>query len=150
MQQCSIYDRSLKFSRFIYGLVVLIAFLIRSKWLVLIISILTILGALSLNFNIPYQIHIFVEKNILRKRTRPLQKESGELSFVSAMTGILLLIGFLLLQFTTYTSFAWIYILIVTLMIFVACLVGFCVATMLYILLKNFLSKTKTTHNKRA
>ncbi|MFA6896683.1 MAG: DUF4395 family protein [Patescibacteria group bacterium] len=150
MQQCSIYDRSLKFSRFIYGVIVLIAFFIHSKWLVLAVGVLTILGAFSLKLNIPYQIHVFVEKNVLKKKVRPLQKESGELSFVSGMTGLLLLIGFLLLQFTKYTSFAWIYILVVTLMIFVACLVGFCVATLMYILLKNFLLKTKTIHTKRA
>lgn len=144
MPQCSVYDRSLKFSRLIYGLIVLFAFLIQNKWLILLVSILTIVGALSLNFNIPYQIHILLEKHLLkRKDVETSERDFGELSFVSAATGILLLIGFLLLQFTEYTQFAWIYILIVTAMIFMACLVGFCVATFMYILIRN-----RFTHNK--
>ncbi len=137
MQQCSIYDKSLKFSRFTYGVLVLIAFFIHSKWLVLVVGILTILGAISLKFNIPYQLHVLIGKKFLKKNFEILQKESGELSFVSAATGVLLIIGFLLLQFTMLTNFAWIYILIVTLMIFLACLVGFCVATLMYIALKK-------------
>lgn len=144
MPQCSVYDRSLKFSRFIYGLIVLFAFLIQNKWLILIVSILTIMGAFSLIFNIPYQTHILMEKYLLKRRDVEIsERDFGELSFVSAATGILLLIGFLLLQFTEYTQFAWIYILIVTAMIFMACLVGFCVATFIYILIRN-----RFIHNK--
>jgi hypothetical protein len=144
MQQCSIYDKSLKFSRFIYAIVVLIAFLIQNKWLVLAVSFLTIIGAFSLSLNFPYQLHILTEKYLMKKNAvQPSIKDFGEISFVSAITGILLLIGFLLLQFTKYTSFAWIYILIVTAMIFMACLVGFCVATMMYIVIRNKFSTHK-------
>lgn len=140
MQQCSVYDKSLKFSRFIYGLVVLIAFFIDSKWLILVVSILTIIGAFSLDFNIPYQFHTLVEKYFLKKNAvKPVNKDFGEISFVSAATGMLLLFGFLLLHFTKYTTFAWMYILIVAAMIFLACLVGFCVATLMYVLIKNSL-----------
>lgn len=138
MQQCSVYDKSLKFSRFIYGLVVLIAFFIDSKWLVLAVSVLTIVGAFSLDFNIPYQLHALVEKYFLKKNViKPVIKDFGEISFVSAATGMLLLFGFFLLHFTKYTAFAWTYILIVAAMIFLACLVGFCVATLMYVLIRN-------------
>lgn len=143
MQQCSIYDRSLKFSRFTYGVLVLLAFFIHSKWLVLAVGILTILGALSLKLNIPYQLHDLVARKFLKKKIQPMQKEFGELSFVSAATGVLLIIGFLLLQYTSLTNFAWIYILVVTLMIFLACLVGFCVATLMYIALKKLFNRNK-------
>ncbi len=137
MHQCSIYDRSLKFSRFVYGLLVLVAYLIQSKWLLLLVSVLTILGAFSLVFNIPYQMHKYFQK---KRAVNPSEKDFGELSFVSAATGFLLLIGFLLLEFTEYTSLAWIYVLIVDAMIFLACLVGFCVATLMYVLIKNKLT----------
>lgn len=142
MQQCSIYDRSLKFSRFTYGVLVLLAFFMHNKWLVLIVGILTIIGSFSMKLNIPYQLHALVSKKV-KKGVEQSQKEFGELSFVSAATGVLLLIGFLLLQYTKLTNFAWIYILIVTLMIFLACLVGFCVATLMYIALKKVFNKQK-------
>jgi predicted RND superfamily exporter protein len=92
------------------------------------------LGAVSMNLNIPYQLHRYSQK---KKSAVPSEKDFGEVSFVSAATGILLMIGFLLLQFTDYASLAWIYILLVVAMIFLACLVGFCVATLIYVVLKN-------------
>ncbi|MFA6392038.1 MAG: DUF4395 family protein [Patescibacteria group bacterium] len=143
MQQCSIYDKSLKFSRATYGVLVLLAFFIHNKWLVLIVALLAIFGAFSLKLNIPYQIHAMVSKGIFKKKVEPIQKELGELNFVAAATGVLLLVGFLLLHFTELTNFAWIYILVVDLMIFLACLVGFCVATLMYIVLKKIFSKNK-------
>lgn len=137
MHQCSIYDKSLKFSRLIYGLSVLVAYFIQSRPLLLLISILTFLGALSLDFNIPYRVHEIFQK---KKAIEPSDKDFGELSFVSAATGILLLIGYLIMEFTPYEPLAWIYVLIVDAMIFLACLVGFCVATLMYVLIKNALT----------
>ncbi|MBU0613267.1 DUF4395 family protein [Patescibacteria group bacterium] len=147
MQQCSIYDKSLKFSRATYGVLVLLSFFIHNKWLVLVVAILAIFGAFSLKLNIPYQLHALVSHSVFKKKKEPIQKELGELNFVSAATGVLLLIGFLLLHFTELTNFAWIYILIVDLMIFLACLVGFCVATLMYILLKKIFTRKNQTHN---
>jgi len=137
MQQCLIYNGSLRFSRATYGVLALIAFLLHNQWLVLVVSILMILGVFSLKFNIPYQVHA----KLTGKRSAPIQKELGELNFVSGMTGALLLIGFLLIYFDKFVSFAWIYILIVTLLIFLACFVGFCVATLMYVLLKKIFQK---------
>lgn len=140
MKQCQIYDSSLKFSRATYGVLTLVAFFTRSEWLVLVISLLIILGAFSLKLNIPYQLHALVAK----KKTGPVQKESGELNFVAGMTGALLLFGFLLLYFNTWVNFAWIFILLVALLIFLACFVGFCVATLMYVLFKKIFKKTNS------
>ncbi|MFA6594125.1 MAG: DUF4395 family protein [Candidatus Buchananbacteria bacterium] len=141
MQQCQIHDDSLRFSRAVYGILVLIAIIIHSPWLVLAVAILTILGAFSFKLNVFYQLHLLVIKRMLSKQNPPVQKESGELKFVAGMTGALLLIGFLWVNSGRAVDLAWIYILIVDLLIFLACFVGFCVATMMYIVLKKIFNK---------
>ncbi|MFA6410670.1 MAG: DUF4395 family protein [Candidatus Buchananbacteria bacterium] len=137
MQQCQIHDDSLKFSRAFYGIMVLVAVLIRSEWLVLAASILMALGIFSLKLNLPYQFHLLVIKKMKKEKSLPVEKESAELNFVSGMTAVLLLIGFLLIYFDKFVSFAWIYILVVDLLIFLACFVGFCVATLMYVFFKK-------------
>lgn len=141
MQQCQIHDDSLKFSRAVYAVLVLIAILIHSQWLVLAVGILTILGAVSFKLNLFYQFHILVIRKLMGKKTMPVQKESAELKFVAGMTGILLLVGYFWLSSGQAVDAAWIYVLIVDLLIFLACLVGFCVATMMYIILRNIFFK---------
>jgi len=138
MQQCQIYSGSLRFSRATYGVLLLLAIIIRNQWLVLAVAILTIFGAFSLKLNIPYQLHVLFSK----KKSEPMLKESAELNFVAAATGILLLIGFALIYFSKLITFAWIYLLVVDLMIFLACFVGFCVATLMYIFFKKLFKKT--------
>ena len=83
-----------------------------------------------------------VIKKLLRDTSMPIQKDRGELNFVAGMTGVLLLIGFLLVHFNKFVSFAWIYILVVDLLIFLACFVGFCVATLMYVFFKRLFNKT--------
>ena len=139
MQQCLIYNNSLRFSRATYGSLLFVAILIHSQWLVLAVAILTILGAFSLKLNIPYQLHVLVHK----KKTAPTSRELGELNFVAVATGILLLIGFGLVYYNIFVEFAWVYLLIVDLMIFLACFVGFCVATLMYIFFKKLFNKTE-------
>ena len=141
MRQCLIYDNSLRFSRAIYGTLTLIAFLIHNHWLVLTTILLLAFGAFSIKLNIPYQFHALVLRKLLRKRAEPIQKESGELSFVSGMTGALLFIGFLFLYFGKFVNFAWIFILIMALLIFLACFVGFCVATLMYAFFKKIFKR---------
>jgi len=137
MKQCSIYNNSLKFSRAIYGILVLTAFFIHSQWLVLATSILMAFGIFSIKFNIPYQFYTLVVRRLLKEKLEPVQKESGELNFVAGMTAILLFVGFLFLYFEKFVDFAWIYILIVDFLIFLACFVGFCVATLMYVFFKK-------------
>jgi len=139
MKQCLIYNKSLKFSRATYGILTVIAFLIHNHWLILITSLLMILGIFSIKLNIPYQFYTLFLRKLLKDGVEPIQKESGELNFVSGMTGVLLFIGFLFLYFGKFVDFAWIYILIIALLIFLACFVGFCVATLMYVLFKKIL-----------
>lgn len=141
MQQCQIHDSSLKFSRATYGVLVLIAILIHSQWLVLAAAVLVALGAISLKLNLAYQFHVLAIKKLMKDNSQPVQKELGELNFVAGMTGILLLAGFLWLYFGTADELAWIFVLVVDLLIFLACFVGFCVATLMYVFLKKLLKK---------
>lgn len=141
MQQCLIYDKSLRFSRAVYGILALIAFLIHNHWLVLATSLLLAFGAFSIKSNILYQFHALVLRKLLKERSEPIQKESGELNFVSGMTGALLFIGFLFLYFGKFVDFAWIFILIMVLLIFLACFVGFCVATLTYVFFKKIFKR---------
>lgn len=141
MQQCQIHDDSLKFSRAVYAVLVLLAVIIQNQWLVLAVAILTILGAISFKLNPFYQLHVLIVKGFMGDKTLPIEKESGELSFVSGMTGLLLLVGFLWLSSGQAIDLAWVYILVVDSLIFLACLVGFCVATLMYVLLKKLFFK---------
>ncbi len=141
MKQCSIYDNSLRFSRATYGTLVLIAFLIQNHWLVLAISILMAFGIFSIKSNIPYQFHALVLRKLFKEKAEPIQKESGELNFVGGMTATLLFIGFLFLYFGKFVDFAWIFILIMAFLIFLACFVGFCVATLMYVFFKKIFKK---------
>ena len=141
MQQCLIYDNSLRFSRAVYGILTLTAFLIHNHWLVLTTTLLLVFGAFSIKFNIPYQFHILILRKLLKEKSEPIQKESGELNFVSGMTGALLFIGFLFIYFGKFVDFAWIFILIMALLLFLACFIGFCVATLMYVLIKKIFKK---------
>ena len=141
MQQCLIYDNSLRFSRVTYGILTLIAFFTHNHWLVLTTGLLMAFGAFSVKLNIPYQFHALVLRKLLKEKSQPIQKESGELSFVSGMTAGLLFIGFLFLYFEKFVNFAWIFILIIALLIFLACFVGLCVATLMYALFKKIFKK---------
>jgi hypothetical protein len=135
--QCLIHDNSLRFSRATYGVLTLISVIIHNPWLILIVSLLIILGAFSLKLNLPYQFHVLVIKRMASNKTEPILKDKGEINFVAGMTGILLLIGFLLIYLGKFVNFAWIYILVVDMLIFLACFVGFCVATLMYIFFKK-------------
>jgi len=137
MKQCTIHSNSLRFSRAVYGIMVLLAFFIHNEWLVLVTAVLMILGVLSIKFNIPYQFHTL----ILNRKSMPVQKELAELNFVAGMTAALLLIGFFLIYFNRLVDFAWIYLLVVDFLIFLACFVGFCVATLMYVFFKKIFIK---------
>lgn len=141
MQKCLIYDNSLRFSRAIAGILTLIAFLIHNHWLVLVASILVGLRIFSVKIDILYQFHALVLRKLLKERAEPIQKESGELNFVAGITAVLLFIGFLFLYFGKFVDFTWIFILIMAFLIFLACFVGFCVATLMYVFFKKIFKK---------
>lgn len=149
MKECQIYDSSLKFSRGIYGIMVLIAFLLHNIWLLLVTIILMLLGIFSIKLNIPYQLYNLISNKIRNKKVEPVQKESGEINFVAGMTAVLLFIGFIFIYFGIYVNAAWIYILIVDLLIFLACFVGFCIATLMYVLIKKLFKKKEIINGKK-
>lgn len=141
MQHCLIYDKSLRFSRAIYGILILVAFIMHNHWLVLATSILMTLGIFSIKLNLPYQFHVLIFRKLLKKKPVPIQKELGELNFVAGLTATLLFIGFLLLHFGKFDDFAWIFILIIALLMFLACFVGFCVGALMYVFFKKIFKK---------
>jgi len=132
MYQCSVHDRSLRFSRAIYGVLVLVGFFTKNYWYVLAVIIMLALGAVDVRLNIPYRINLFFTKYVFRKPFVPVMKESTELNFVSGLTGVFLLIGFLCIYFNKFVAFGWIWLLLMSLLLFLACFAGFCVATLSY------------------
>jgi len=89
-------------------------------------------GAIDVRLNIPYRLHLFFTKYVFRKPFVPVKKESTELNFVSGLTGVFLLIGFLCIYFNKFVAFGWIWLLLMSLLLFLACFAGFCVATLSY------------------
>lgn len=141
MKQCLVYDNSLKFSRGIYGILALTAFLIQNYWLILVLSLLMFIGIFSVKLNIAYQFHALILRKLFKNKSQPIQKELGELKFVSVVIGILLLIDFLVLYFGKFVSFAWVLILIISLLYFLACFAGICVASLMYAILKKIFNR---------
>lgn len=137
MKQCLIYDNSLRFSRAIYGILGLTGFLIHNHWLVLIAGLLMVFGVFSVKLNIPYQFHYLVLGRLSKKRLKPIQKESGELNFACGMGGTLFFISFFLLHFEKFIDFAWILVLIMSLLMFLASLAGVCIASIMYAFFKK-------------
>lgn len=141
MNTCSIYDKSLRFSRATYGVMTVLAFFLHNEWLLLLTVILMAFGTFSLKLNLTYQLHVFCLHKMGKRTPPPVQKESGELSFVSGMTAILLFIGYLFIHFNYHAQVAWIYILVVAALIFLACFVGLCLASLMYVLFKKLFKK---------
>ena len=141
MQVCSIYDSSLRFSRAVYGFLILLAFFIHNSWIILGVSILLFMSIISVKINVPYQFHAIFLRKLMKKKALPIQKESAELNFVSGMTGIIIFACFLLIYFDVFASFAWILSLIMALLIFLACFAGFCVASLTYAVYKKIFKK---------
>jgi hypothetical protein len=143
MNTCQVYDKSLRFSRAAYGSLTVIAFFLRNEWLLLLVCVLMSLGTFSLQLNVFYQLHYLIIEKLKKKKSAPIPKESEEIRFVSGMTVVLLFIGFLLIYLKINVEFAWIYVLVVALLIFLACFVGLCLATLMYVLIKKIFFKRK-------
>lgn len=141
MRQCLIYDKSLRFSRAVYGFLTLMSFFIQNQWLILAVCIMLALGAITIKLNLPYQFHVSVLRKLHKNVAEPIQKELAELNFVSGMTGAFLLVGFLLIHYGKFVNLGWALILITSLLIFLACFAGFCVASLTYALYKKVFKK---------
>ena len=138
-----VYESSLKFCRTFYAVLVLISFLFRNQWLLFATIVLMFLRLFSVKLDLPYQFHALFLRKLLKDKSKPVMKEKSELNFVFGMMAILLLIGFLLIYFNKFVDFAWIFILMIDLLMFLAALVGFCVATLMYVFFKKIFKKQK-------
>ncbi len=141
MPQCSIYDNSLRFSRTIYGLLALIAFLIQSPWLVLAISILMTLGAVSVKYNLLYQFHSLVLRKLLKDKSEPIKKESAELSFACGLAATFLFLSFLFLYFGKAVGLAWTLVLMVSGLMLLAGIAGVCMASLMYVIFQKIFKR---------
>lgn len=135
-----IYNKSLRFSKTVYGILALIAFFTQSQWLVFAISVLMIFEIFSIKASIPYQFHVFACKKFFKQNYSPIQKESGELAFVCGLAGGPLFINFLLLYFEKFAGFAWILVLAIAFFLLLSGVAGFCVASLSYVIFKKFLN----------
>ncbi|MBU4204918.1 DUF4395 domain-containing protein [Patescibacteria group bacterium] len=141
MQQCLIYDRSLKFSRIIYGLLALLAFFLRNPWLVLILGTLMILEVFSVKYNLLYHLHFFILRKLLGDKSEPIKRELGELAFTCSVSGTFLFVGFLFSYFGKFVDFAWILVLIVSFLMLLASFTGVCVASIMYAVFKKIFKR---------
>lgn len=142
-KRCLVYDIALKFSKCGAALLALIAFLSQTHLLVLVTSFLMFSGGFSTKSNILYQFYTLVFKKLLKDKSKPTQKGTAELRFISVMGGTLFFIGFLLLYFGKFINFAWILILTTSLFMFLGCLTGFCLAASMYVFFKKILKSKK-------
>jgi len=140
MTKCLVNESSLRFSRLVYGSLALTAFLIHNYWLVLIAGIFMILGGFSVKLNFPYRLYFIINKSI-KKDLKLKEKESGELSFACGMGGVVLLFSFFLLYFEIFMNFAWVLILVMAILMFLASFVGICTASLIYVFFKKLLKK---------
>jgi ABC-type transport system involved in cytochrome bd biosynthesis fused ATPase/permease subunit len=144
MQQCLlVHDKSLRFSKVIYGILALISFLFLNSWLVLATSILMFLAAFSVKFNFPYQLHSQFLKKLDKNKPGPIKKGTEELSFTFGMGGVFLLGGFLLLYLGKFVNFAWILTLIMSLLMLLGGFTDFCAASLTYALYCRIFKRKK-------
>jgi len=121
----------------VYAILVLIAFLLRNQWLLLATIVLMFLRIFSIKLDFPYQCHVILLRKLLKDKSEPVAKEKSELNFVFGTMATFLLVGFLFIYFRKFVNYAWIFVLIVDLLMFLAVFVGFCLATLMYISFKK-------------
>ncbi len=137
MIQCFVHDESLRFSRTVYGVMAMIAFLTHNYWLILLTSILMFIGVPSENYNLFYQFHSRFLRQLSKKKKDPVARDQGEISFACSFGGILLLISFFLLYFGQAEGLAWVLVLTTSMFMFLAGLAGVCTASLLYAFFKK-------------
>ena len=137
-----ICEKSFRFSRTIYGILLLIAYLINNIWLVLVVGILMGMGAVSMNYNLFYQLRLrFLGKNFTSK---PLMvtKDINEVRFACVIASIFLVLAFLLFYFWNLRSLAWILTGLVIILSLLAGLTGVCVGSIMYVFFKKIFKKS--------
>lgn len=140
-QTCSVYDNSLRFSRTIYGFLALISFLFHNIWIALVTAILMFFGVISIKYNIFYQFHHKFLRALFKDKTEPIQKENQELSFACGMGATFLLAGFFVFRYFRLENLAWILVLLTSILMLLAGIVGVCTASLMYALFKKILKR---------
>ncbi|MBI4359457.1 MAG: DUF4395 family protein [Candidatus Nealsonbacteria bacterium] len=142
---CFAYNSSLRFTRNTFGALALLAFFAQSQWFVFLLGLAMALAAVSLKYNLPYQLHDrFLKKWLRVPAEEPVAKDSGELSFAWAMGASFLLIPSLLFYLNRWPSLAWGLVVLDSLLLLLAGIAGACIASILYAsLIKKWLIKEK-------
>lgn len=141
MKKILIYEDSLKFARASYGILLLIGYLVNNFWLVGLTGALMLLGAVSMSFNLFYQLHHQALRKVYTKRSStPFAKEADEIRFSCGLPALFLFLAFLI-SFQGLETLAWILVGIVILLSLFAGLSGLCVGSLMYVILKKNLCK---------
>ena len=74
---------------------------------------------------------MFSEK-VAKRNEAKVEKEYAELRFVSGFIGAMLFLDLLALYFNKFAGIAWIVLLIISLLYFLACFAGICIASLTY------------------
>lgn len=144
MKKCLIDDSSLRFARAIYGFLLLGAFLFHNVWLVLITAILMAVGILSSRYNAFYQLHYRFLGSFWRDKPILVERELNELRFACTLATIFLTSALAFFYLGKFVGIGWILVLIVSLLMLLAGLAGFCTASLMYAAFKKiFVKKDK-------
>ncbi len=142
MNPCYTYNSSLRFARSFFGIVALLAYFLQSEALVLVLGVIMAVAAISLKYNIVYQLHLgFLKKMFKSKEEQPVAKDSAELSFACGLGASFFLIPALLFALDKWVSLGWAMVLLSSLLMLLAGITGACVASIMYAVIKKALKK---------
>ncbi|MDP3093503.1 MAG: DUF4395 family protein [bacterium] len=142
MNPCFAYNSSLRFARSFFGIVALLAYFLQNQWLVFVLGIIMAMAAISLKYNIVYQLHLnFLKKLLKSKEEEPVAKDSAELSLACGLGASFLLIPALLFGLDKWVSFGWAMVLLNSFLMLLAGITGACVASIMYATIKKALRK---------
>ena len=143
MKTIPTYESSLRFARTIYGLLALIAFATHNSWILIFNAILMTVGVIYPNkSNGVYQLHRFFLRPSFKDKAKPILRGTDELRFACIFGSICLLGAFILIRLGIFIDIAWIFVLILSLVMLLSGIAGICAATLIYVfLIKRFLLK---------
>lgn len=88
-----IHEDSLRFSMVLYGILVLLAYLLNNFWIMLAIGVLMGVGSISINYNLFYQLHSSCLRRIFSKESPSPSKDINEARFAGSVAAILLFLA---------------------------------------------------------
>ncbi len=141
MKKCSIDETSLRFGRTVYGFLLLAAFFFNNVYLVLIITVLVAMGIISKSYNTFYQFHYRFLRPLGKDKSILVERELNELRFACSMTTVFLISALVLFYLEKFVGIGWILVLMVSLLMLLAGIAGFCTASLIYAGFKQILIK---------